>query len=136
MHLQNSGRSRGGAPNACRCTPETNLAAQCQSLMTLLLHQLCTVNPALLNQQSTLTLLNPPSEISRSALASAPGPLFILGFERAWSAKIRHMTSLSTSVGVSMETPSFTMTSFQSAYGQVVAWCEYSSSETDGRIAS
>ena len=45
--------------------------------------------------------------------------------------------SLWTSVGVSMETPPFTMTSFQSAYGQVlVAWCEYSSSETDGRIAS
>ena len=70
------------------------------------------------------------------ALASAPGPLFILGFERAWYAKIRHLTSFSTSVGVSMETPSFTMTSFQSAYGQVVAWCEYWSSETDGRIAS
>ena len=59
---------------------------------------------------------------------------------RAWYAKIRHVTSLSTSVGVAMETPPFTMTSFQhrfqSAYGQVVAWCEYSSSETDGRIAS
>ena len=40
------------------------------------------------------------------------------------------------SVGVSMETPPFIMTSFQSAYGQVVAWCEYLSSETDGRIAS
>ena len=39
-------------------------------------------------------------------------------------------------MGVSMETPPFTMTLFQSAYGQVVAWCEYSSSETDGRIAS
>ena len=50
-------------------------------------------------------------------LASAPGPLFILGFERAWYAKIHHLTSFSTSVGVSMETPSFTMTSFQSAYG-------------------
>ena len=37
---------------------------------------------------------------------------------------------------VSMETPPFTMTSFQSAYGQVAAWCEYSNSETDGRIAS
>ena len=69
-------------------------------------------------------------------LALAPGPLFILGFERAWYAKIRHLTSFWTSVGVSMETPPFTMTSFQSAYGQVVAWCEYSSSETDGRIAS
>ena len=69
-------------------------------------------------------------------IASAPGPLFILGFERAWYAKIRHLTSFLTSVGVSMETPSFTMTSFQSAYGQVVAWCEYSSSETEGRIAS
>ena len=69
-------------------------------------------------------------------LASAPGPLFILGFERAWYAKIRHLTSFWTSVGVSMETPPFTMTSFQSAYGQVAAWCEYSSSETDGRIAS
>ena len=63
-------------------------------------------------------------------------PSFYLGFERAWYAKIRHLTSFSTSVGVSMETPSFTMTSFQSAYGQVVAWCEYASSETDGRIAS
>ena len=56
-----------------------------------------------------------PSE----SVASAPGPLFIFGFERAWYAKIRHVTSLSTSVGVSMETPPFTMTSFQSAYGQV-----------------
>ena len=71
-----------------------------------------------------------------SDVASAPGPLFILGFERAWSAKIHHLTSLSTSVGVSMEMPPFTMTSFQSAYGQVAAWCEYSSSETDSRIAS
>ena len=71
-----------------------------------------------------------------AGLASASGPLFILGFERAWYAKIRHLTSFWTSVGVSMETPSFTMTSFQSAYGQVVAWYEYSSSETDGRIAS
>ena len=53
-----------------------------------------------------------------------------------WYAKIHHVTSLWTSVGVSMETPPFTMTLFQSAYGQVVAWCEYSSSETDGRIAS
>ena len=50
--------------------------------------------------------------------------------------RIRHVTSLLTSVGVSMEMPPFTMTLFQSAYGQVVAWCEYSSSETDGRIAS
>ena len=65
-----------------------------------------------------------------------PRPSFIFGFERAWYAKIRHVTSFSTSVGVSMETPPFTMTSFQSAYGQVAAWCEYSSSETDGRIAS
>ena len=39
-------------------------------------------------------------------------------------------------MGVSMETTPFTMTSFQSAYGQVVAWCKYSSSETDGKIAS
>ena len=35
-------------------------------------------------------------------LASAPGPLF--DFERAWYAKICHATSLSTSMGVSMET--------------------------------
>ena len=77
-----------------------------------------------------------PDHLGMVSLASAPGPLFILGFERAWYAKIRHLTSFSTSVGVSMETPSFTMTSFQSAYGQVVAWCEYSSSETDDRIAS
>ena len=54
-------------------------------------------------------------------VASAPDPLFILGFERAWYEKIRHLTSFSSSVGVSMEAPSFTMTSFQSAYGQVVA---------------
>ena len=31
---------------------------------------------------------------------------------------------------------SFTMTSFQSAHGQVAVWCRYSSSETDDRIAS
>ena len=43
---------------------------------------------------------------------------------------------LLTSVGVSMETPPFTMTSFQSIRGQVVVWCKYSSSETDDRIAS
>ena len=67
-------------------------------------------------------------------VASAPGHLFILGFESAWSAKIRHLTSLSTSVGVPMEMPPFTMTSFQSAYDQVVAWCEYTSSEADGGI--
>ena len=70
-------------------------------------------------------------------VASYPGPPF--NFARggpSWFPKMRHVTSLSTSVGVSMETPSFTMTSFQSANGQVVAWCEYSSSETDGRIAS
>ena len=65
------------------------------------------------------------------SLASSPGP-----FERAWYAKVRHVTSLCTSMGVSMETPPFTMTSFQSAYGKVAAWCEYSNSETDGRIAS
>ena len=47
--------------------------------------------------------------------------LFIFCFERAWYAKIRHVASLWTSVGVSMEMPPFTMTSFQSAYGQVVA---------------
>ena len=70
-----------------------------------------------------------------SNLASASGPL-IFGFEGAWYAKIRHVTSFWTSVGVSMEPPPFTMTSFQSAYSQVAAWCEYSSSETDGRIAS
>ena len=39
------------------------------------------------------------------------------------------------SMCVSMETPPFTITSFQCAYGQVVAWCKYLSSETDG-IAS
>ena len=71
-----------------------------------------------------------PSQLSLS-LGS-----FIFGFERAWYAKIRPVMSFWTSMGVSMETPPFTMTSFQSAHGQVVAWCEYSSSETDGRIAS
>ena len=54
------------------------------------------------------------------------------GFEGAWYAKIRHVTSFGTSMGMYMETPPFTMTSFQSA--RLVAWCEYSSSETDGRI--
>ena len=54
-------------------------------------------------------------------------------FERARCTKIRHVMSFWTSVGVSMEMPPFT---FQSAYDQVVAWCKYSSSETDGRIAS
>ena len=39
------------------------------------------------------------------SLASAPGPLLIFGFERAWYA-----------------------------HGQVAVWCEYSSSETDDRI--
>ena len=66
-----------------------------------------------------------------------PQALFLFFcFERAWCAKIRHVMSLWTSVGVSMEMPPFTMTLFQSAYSQVVAWWEYSSSETDGRIAS
>ena len=77
--------------------------------------------------------INVSGNKSAHTLASSPGPL---GFERAWCAKIRHVTSLSTSVGVSMETPPFTMTSLQSAYGQVLARCEYSSSDTDGRIAS
>ena len=44
-------------------------------------------------------------------------------------------TSSNGHVGVSMETPPFTMTSFQSAHGQVAVWCKYSSSETDDRIA-
>ena len=38
-------------------------------------------------------------------------------------------------MGVSMETPPFTMTLLQSAHGQV-AVCKYSSSETDNRIAT
>ena len=38
-------------------------------------------------------------------------------------AMLRHLTSLSTSLGVSMEMPPFTMTSFQSAHGQVAVWC-------------
>ena len=45
-----------------------------------------------------------------------PGPLFIFGFERAWYAKIRHVTSL----GPAWRVPPFIMTSFQSSYGQVV----------------
>ena len=72
----------------------------------------------------------------QSERSLGPRPSFIFGFERAWYAKIRHVMSFWTSMGVSMETPPFTMTSFQSAYGQVAAWCEYSSSETDGKIAS
>ena len=63
-------------------------------------------------------------------VASAPG---LVGFEVCENTPV---TSLWTSVGVSMEMPPFTMTLFQSAYGQEVAWCEYLSSETDGRIAS
>ena len=38
--------------------------------------------------------------------------------------------------GCVLEMPLFTMTLFQSACGQVVAWCEHSSSETDDKIAS
>ena len=76
------------------------------------------------------------SDFCSQRIASSSGPLFIFCFERAWYGKTHYVMSLWTSVGVSMETPPFTMTSFQSAYGQVAAWCEYSSSETNGRIAS
>ena len=48
-----------------------------------------------------------------------------------WYVKTCYVMSLWASVGVSMATPPFTMTSFQSAFGQVVAWFEYSSVETD-----
>ena len=48
-----------------------------------------------------------------------PGPPFKFCSQRAWCAKICHVTSLLTSMGVAMETPPFTMTSFQSAQGQV-----------------
>ena len=58
-------------------------------------------------------------------ISLGPRPSIIFGFVRAWYAKIRHVASFWTSVGVSMETPPFTMTSFQSVYGQVAAWCEY-----------
>ena len=44
--------------------------------------------------------------------------------------------ALLASMGMSMETPPFTMSLFHSSHGQVVAWYEYSSSETDGRTAS
>ena len=70
-------------------------------------------------------------------IALSPGPLFIFCFERAWyicENTSCYCTSLWTSVGVSMEMPPFTMTSFQSAYGRP------SSSlvrvQTDGRIDS
>ena len=62
-------------------------------------------------------------------LASSPDHLFIFCFERAWYVKMHHVMSLCITVDVSMEMPPFTMTSFQSA-------CKYSSSETDGKIAS
>ena len=65
-----------------------------------------------------------------------PRPSFYFLFCEGLVCEIRHVTSLWISMGVSMEMPPFTMTSFQGAYVQVVAWCEYSSSETDGRIAS
>ena len=48
--------------------------------------------------------------------------------------KIRHLTSLRTSVGVPMEMPPFTMISFQSAHGSLVRVLKFS--ETDGGIAS
>ena len=38
--------------------------------------------------------------------------------------KIRHLTSLWTSVGVAMKMPPFTMTLFQSAHGQVAVKVE------------
>ena len=46
--------------------------------------------------------------------------------------EIRHITSLLTSKGVSMEMPPFTMTSFQSAYGPRVVrlTVEYPASST------
>ena len=79
-------------------------------------------------------IFSPP--LVHACMEGYQAPFLFFCFERAWCAKIRHVTSLWTSVGVSMETPPFTMTLFQSAYGQVVAWCEYSSSKTEGRIAS
>ena len=49
---------------------------------------------------------------------------------------VEGLVPYNVSMGVSMETTSFTMTSFQSAHGQVAVRCEYSNSETDDRIAS
>ena len=77
--------------------------------------------------------LNPMTSDLLMALALYPGPPF--NFARG-GAKIRHLTSLWTSISISMEMPPFTMTSFKSAHGQVAVWCKYSSSKTGDRIAS
>ena len=66
---------------------------------------------------------------------SYPGPPFNFACGGPGSRKYVVM-SLWTSMGVTMETPPFTMTSFQSTHGQVAVWYEYCSSETDDRIAS
>ena len=57
-------------------------------LMTILVYQVIGMF-----QQSILVL---NCWLHVVSLASAPGPLFILGFERAWYAKIRHVTSFWT----------------------------------------
>ena len=56
--------------------------------------------------------------VSRSIKSCTPVPTEGLVCENTSC----YITSRWTSVDVSMETPPFTMTSFQSAYGQVVAW--------------
>ena len=86
--------------------------------------------------RGTSKLLGSKFALNVSCAASSSGPLFIFGFERAWCAKIHHGRSLWTSVGVSMETPPFTMTSLQSDHGQVVAWCEYLSNSLQQAVVS
>ena len=67
------------------------------------------------------------------SVASYPGPPF--NFAHGGPG-LRKYVTLDKRGYMSMETPPFTMASFQSAHGQVAVWCKYSSSETDDRIAS
>ena len=66
-------------------------------------------------------------------ISLVPRPYILILLEYGLDSEISMETVI---VGVSMEMPSFTMTSFQSARGQVVAWWKYPSGDTDGRIAS
>ena len=55
---------------------------------------------------------------------------------RARCATIRHVMSLWTSVGISMERPPYHDIVPECPWPSIAVWCKYSSSETDDRIAS
>ena len=72
-----------------------------------------------------ITVQNEILPLGAIVVASYPGPPF--NFARGKYVILHHFRP----VWVCPETPPFTMTSFQSAHGQVAVWCKYSSSETD-----